>query len=230
MNVSETVAYEGAWLRLKNVVYRGPDGKDHVWETLERTTTRRAEVDGLQTPSLPFRLSLSLSEHTCVADVMCCGTAVEIVALLARRETAERQLVLLRQYRPPVGRYVVELPAGLLERGEGAGTTAVRELQEETGYAGACREAGACAVHFSAAVSNTSSKVAVVAVDGDDPRNAAPHAHREDTELVTDVFAVPLSSLRAFLQRLSLLPSRPLFLDVDVCATLHRKGRHGRCD
>ena len=30
MNVSETVAYEGAWLRLKNVVYRGPDGKDHV--------------------------------------------------------------------------------------------------------------------------------------------------------------------------------------------------------
>ena len=64
MNVSETVAYEGAWLRLKNVVYRGPDGKDHVWETLERTTTRRAEVDGLQTPSLPFRLSLSLSLNT----------------------------------------------------------------------------------------------------------------------------------------------------------------------
>ena len=60
MNVSETVAYEGAWLRLKNVVYRAPDGKDHVWETLERTTTRRAEVDGLQTP-LPSFPSLSLS-------------------------------------------------------------------------------------------------------------------------------------------------------------------------
>ena len=134
-------------------------------------------------------------------------TAVEIVALLARRPTAERQLVLLRQYRPPVGRYVVELPAGLLERGEAAGVTAARELQEETGYTGTARGVDAYPVHFSAAVSNTSSKVAVVAVDGDDPRNAAPRAHREDTELVTDVFAVPLSSLRTFLQRLFSLPS-----------------------
>jgi ADP-ribose pyrophosphatase len=43
-------------------------------------------------------------------------------------------LLLVRQYRHPAGRELLELPAGTLEPGESPETCAERELQEETGY------------------------------------------------------------------------------------------------
>jgi 8-oxo-dGTP pyrophosphatase MutT (NUDIX family) len=47
-----------------------------------------------------------------------------------------KQIMLVRQYRRPVGRYLWELPAGLLDMaGEDALTTAQRELAEEAGLA-----------------------------------------------------------------------------------------------
>ncbi len=46
----------------------------------------------------------------------------------------EGQLLLVRQYRHPAGRELLELPAGTLDRGESPETCAERELQEETGY------------------------------------------------------------------------------------------------
>lgn len=45
------------------------------------------------------------------------------------------QVVLLRQYRHPVGAYLLEIPAGKLDReGESPRDCAARELTEETGY------------------------------------------------------------------------------------------------
>ena len=43
-------------------------------------------------------------------------------------------IVLERQYRGVLGRYLYEIPAGYVEEGERPGKTAVRELEEETGY------------------------------------------------------------------------------------------------
>lgn len=43
------------------------------------------------------------------------------------------RVVLIRQYRYPVGGYVYELPAGLVDPGENYHEAAVRELKEETG-------------------------------------------------------------------------------------------------
>ena len=40
------------------------------------------------------------------------------------------------QYRPPIDAICVELPAGLIDGDETAGSSGVRELEEETGYAG----------------------------------------------------------------------------------------------
>lgn len=48
--------------------------------------------------------------------------------------TADRQVVLTRQYRFGIGRYLLEVPGGLLEAGETPQTAMARELQEETGY------------------------------------------------------------------------------------------------
>jgi len=43
-------------------------------------------------------------------------------------------IVLVRQYRHAAGRYVLEVPAGIIEPGETPQDCAIRELREETGY------------------------------------------------------------------------------------------------
>jgi ADP-ribose pyrophosphatase len=59
-----------------------------------------------------------------------------IVALAA--VTDDDRIILIEQFRPPVGRRVIELPAGLagdIDAGEALTKAARRELLEETGYA-----------------------------------------------------------------------------------------------
>lgn len=43
------------------------------------------------------------------------------------------KIVLIKQYRYPVGIWIYELPAGLIDKGETAREAAIREMQEETG-------------------------------------------------------------------------------------------------
>ncbi|MCE5242876.1 MAG: NUDIX hydrolase [Syntrophobacteraceae bacterium] len=44
------------------------------------------------------------------------------------------RVVMVRQYRHAVGEYMLEVPAGTLERGEAPLKCAMRELEEETGF------------------------------------------------------------------------------------------------
>lgn len=55
--------------------------------------------------------------------------AAAIVALNAREE-----LLLVRQYRPVLGEWIWEIPAGTRDPGESAADCAARELVEETGW------------------------------------------------------------------------------------------------
>jgi 8-oxo-dGTP pyrophosphatase MutT (NUDIX family) len=50
--------------------------------------------------------------------------------------TPERQIVLVRQYKHGIAQIVLELPAGMIDPGETPEACAIRELAEETGYAG----------------------------------------------------------------------------------------------
>jgi ADP-ribose pyrophosphatase len=55
--------------------------------------------------------------------------AVAVVAI-----TDEKKLVLVRQFRKPLEKTILEIPAGKLEPGEDPRVCAFRELEEETGY------------------------------------------------------------------------------------------------
>lgn len=55
--------------------------------------------------------------------------AVAVIAV-----TEEGKIVLVEQYRKPLEKELVEIPAGKLEKGEDPEICAKRELEEETGY------------------------------------------------------------------------------------------------
>lgn len=48
--------------------------------------------------------------------------------------TKDRKILFVKQYRKAIEKILIEIPAGLIDEGEGPETTAVRELEEETGY------------------------------------------------------------------------------------------------
>lgn len=65
------------------------------------------------------------------------------------------KLVLIRQYRYPVGRYVYEFPAGLVEPGEDMLEAGIREMYEETGLSFTPVESGSFSRPFFTTVGMT---------------------------------------------------------------------------
>lgn len=61
-----------------------------------------------------------------------------VVALLTKPSGLE--ILLQKQYRPPINKVVIEVPAGLIDAGETPEQCAIRELKEETGYVGVAEQ------------------------------------------------------------------------------------------
>jgi 8-oxo-dGDP phosphatase len=98
---------------------------DERWQVLDSDLRARSHVVALRTD-----LVLMPDGTSAERDVVVHPGAVGIVAL-----DDDGQVLMIRQYRHPVGRMLWEIPAGLRDvEGEPIGVTAERELLEETGY------------------------------------------------------------------------------------------------
>eukprot|EP00877_Chromochloris_zofingiensis_P013420 jgi/Chrzof1/8331/Cz03g06140.t1 len=102
-------------------------------------------------------------------------------------------VVVIAQWRAPIGKFVLELPAGLIESGETIEQVALRELKEETGYTGRLVYASP-EVYGEPGFTDNSLNLAVVEIDGDLPENKAPVASPEVGE-VLQTLLLPLSGL-----------------------------------
>jgi ADP-ribose pyrophosphatase len=124
-----------------------------------------------------------------------CTAIVIIVAV-----TKEQDVVFVEQYRPPVGRIVIEFPAGLAnDRGlrtkETALAAAKRELVEETGY-----KAGRMVKMFDGPVSSGSSADLVTMYLARDVEKVAQGGGDEFESII--VHSVPLQQVDAWLARM----------------------------
>ena len=111
---------------------------------------------------------------------------VNVIAL-----TPERRLVLVRQFRYGIDEFSLELPGGVIEPGEDPVAAGLRELREETGYAGtSARLLGS--VHPNPAIQ--SNRCHFVVVESAVPTHAQDWDPDEEiqvsTEPVDDVYAL----------------------------------------
>uniref|UniRef100_A0A8C1QYX8 ADP-sugar pyrophosphatase n=1 Tax=Cyprinus carpio TaxID=7962 RepID=A0A8C1QYX8_CYPCA len=149
-----TLIVSGKWLKLEKTTYVDPSGSTRTWETAKRTTR--------------------------VADSATDGVA--IIALL-KRTLHKDCVVMVKQFRPPMGCNTLEFPAGLIDDNESVETAALRELKEETGYKGevvgitpvSCLDPG---------LSNCTTQMVIVHINGDDTENVNPTQQLEFVEVI----------------------------------------------
>ena len=131
-----------------------------------------------------------------VGRIAGCG-AVIIVATIKDSD----ELFLVRQFRPPLGTYVIEFPAGLIDDGEAPDTTAVRELREETGYTGTVISVTPRSAS-SPGMSEETLYFARMTVDATHSDNLTPETEFDESEDI-ETFKVSASSLDDFLAKRS---------------------------
>lgn len=103
------------------------------------------------------------------------------------------QVVLVRQYRYPVGGFVYEFPAGLVEPGEDMEQAAIRELYEETGLTLTPIPCGCFGRPFFTTVGMTDESCGTVFGRC---QGTPTNCHQEDTEEIQVVLADKAECLR----------------------------------
>ena len=122
-----------------------------------------------------------------------CLGAVAIIPCLK----PSNRLILIRQYRPPADSYVIEFPAGLIDGGETAESTAIRELYEETGYTGTIKKM-TMPVYNSPGLTSETVNIAIMDIQETDQCNINPEQHLEDGEDIETII-VPITNLQTFI-------------------------------
>ncbi|KAE8454515.1 hypothetical protein EG329_000138 [Mollisiaceae sp. DMI_Dod_QoI] len=167
---SSTDSKDARWTRLILTKYTDPLGKERTWEHAER-------------PTRPKNSEVD---------------GVGIVAILDKPTGPE--IILQKQFRPPINAVTIEVPAGLIDAGETPEEAAIRELKEETGYVGVVSET--TPVMFNdPGFCNTNLRMIHMTIDLSLPENQNPKPELEENEFI-EVFTIPLKDFYPELKKL----------------------------
>ncbi|CUS22041.1 LAQU0S04e06832g1_1 [Lachancea quebecensis] len=155
-------ADECKWIGLERIEYLDPNGTKRQWDSAVRRTRNSGGVDG-----------------------------VGILAIL-RTPGQEPEILLQKQFRPPVEGVCIEMPAGLIDSDESVDTAALRELKEETGYSGKI-VSKTPTIFNDPGFTNTNLSLVTVEIDTTAPENQNPQTQLEDNEFI-ECIKVPLKS------------------------------------
>ncbi|MDD2403427.1 MAG: NUDIX hydrolase [Victivallaceae bacterium] len=133
----------------------------------------------------------------CAARVNSNG-AVTIIAEII----PDGKLILVKQFRPPAWCEIFEFPAGLIDPGESARDTAIRELYEETGFEGAVEHVFEDAMS-SPGMSSEKMSVAIMKIDGTKYGESLPPSFQEENEDIETIL-VDKGELLNFLKQKSI--------------------------
>ncbi|XP_075064748.1 ADP-sugar pyrophosphatase isoform X2 [Mixophyes fleayi] len=166
--IKEETLVKGKWIQLQETTYVDHEGQTRTWETVKRTTRRE-------------------------------GSAADGVAIISvlQRTLHYECMVLIKQFRPPLGCYCLEFPAGLIDDNETVEQAALRELEEETGYKGEVMECSPVSC-LDPGLSNCTTYVVTVHINGDNSVNNKPKPKLEFTEVIL----VPKLELRKSIDEL----------------------------
>ncbi|OQR91195.1 ADP-sugar pyrophosphatase [Achlya hypogyna] len=156
------VLHETKWLRLQELWYKDQRDVERPYISVERPT-RPAGAD---------------------------TDAVVVLPLLIT--SADPVAVLIRQFRPPLDQWILELPAGLIDAGESVETAVHREIKEETGYDVSEIVSVGPPIANDPGLTNGNCRFVVARVRADD--EGQPAQMLEETEAI-EVLHVPLQSL-----------------------------------
>jgi len=164
--ISKEFVSVGRWLRFGTVAYRIEDStRIQTWELVERTTRSVGnDIDG-----------------------------VDIIGIVHSRKQKKKQIALIVNYRPAVGKFVLELPAGLIEQGETCEAAGIRELKEETGLEGEFKSISP-ELLVDPWKSNENTKIIQAQIDGDSDVNSRPQQRLADDELIELIY-FPIDNL-----------------------------------
>ena len=168
-----SVVGETKWLRLLELEYVDEKNTVRSWNMAQRTTKSKG------------------------------NDAVDAVAILAILKGGEDvpKTILVRQFRPPMNKYTIELPAGLIDKNETFEQAALRELKEETGYVGSVTNISP-PCNMSPGMSDETVCIVEVVVDMTDERNKNPITNFDDGEFVETII-VKLEDIGTELKRRS---------------------------
>ena len=165
--LSKTELARTRWLRLIQVAF-SRDDQTHYWDAVERVHNNGHAENSQE--------------------------VVVVSGIMKSKLNSTVETLLVKQWRPPVGNYTIEFPAGLIDDGEDVETAATRELKEETGFIPCKTLHVSPPLPLSPGLSDERARLVTFEIDLDDPRNQRPVQDLEETEDI-EVIRVPISDL-----------------------------------
>ena len=187
--IDSAVVYKSKFVTLVAVTYEDRKGHIKRWHMVSRGEQPKCISGDIQRPD---------------------------AAIIVPFHRRENKLVVIREFRVPVGGFQFGFPAGLLDTGEELSVAAGRELREETGLDLVRIYRRSPAVFSSAGITDEAIAMVFAEVEG------TPGTHRNEDSEDIEVFLMDRDAVRNLLQRNDIVFGARAWLVMDAFVRMGR--------